>query len=347
MNVGRNDIEKIRLIHNLKSNFQYTDKIVESFIEQVEESSKRENIQRFFRGYRIEDNFERLFSWFSRTSLIHSLEEKQSPLISKVHFQVPDYMLFFETDNKGIKPILLEVKSIGGKKENIQLMKKQVLLLQNYSQILNLPLLFAIYWNKSNTWTLNTIDQFIKKKNCFKISMLNAIKNDVSIILGNFIHIIPPVFRKSIYDKSIISCNSKNDFFNEYLKIERCELSTNGIHYKEIEIIESILLDLTIKMKKISVEENENYKVIIEKSNETYYIKFSDQILKLLPVLEDAIKKDVIPIASISILEFMKKMEFKDSYAIPNEKTPISYKLIKETFDVTNFLNIYTNANKN
>jgi len=343
MRVLTGDIEKIRLIHNIKNNFQYTDKIVENFIEQIEEESKKENVQRFFRGYKIEDNFQRLFSWFSETSLIHNLEEKQSPTISKLFYQVPDYMLFYETATEEIKPILLEVKSMAGQKESLKLMKKQVLLLHNYANILNRPLLFAVYWTKLNTWTLNTIDQFEEKEKIFKISILKAIKNDISIILGDVFHIIPPVFRKIVFDKSINN-NSKVDLLNGNVNIKRCELSTDGIHYEEIEIIESMMLDFSVKMKQVSVQENELYKEVIEQSDETYYVKLSNQILTLLPVLKDALKKDVIPAAALYILKFMGKMDFAESYVIPEEKTPATDKLIKEAFKNTDFLNNYMNS---
>jgi hypothetical protein len=57
------DINKIKIIHEIKK-IGVDDTIVNKFIEQIDCSDFKDNLDKFFRDYMIEDNFLILFWYF-------------------------------------------------------------------------------------------------------------------------------------------------------------------------------------------------------------------------------------------------------------------------------------------
>jgi hypothetical protein len=67
------DINKIRLIHDLKNLFTVDENTIQKLIDQIDNSEFKSNIDRFFRGYSSEDNFHFLFSALPWVKLAHGL----------------------------------------------------------------------------------------------------------------------------------------------------------------------------------------------------------------------------------------------------------------------------------
>jgi len=242
------DINKIKVIHEIKNSFTVDDTTLNKFIEQIDSSDFKENIDRFFRGYKVEDNFHILFSAMPWVKLIHELGQNQLPTLSKEVYQVPDFTILFETSKKENKPILLEVKSVKGDSQSLEVMTKQLNACVEYSKILGIPFLYSIYWDKYQTWTFNAIENFEVKTKKHKIKIFDAIKNDLSVIVGDITFVISqPIYRKTICDKSIT--DSTKPQHEKFGVIISDSVSADNSNFIEIESIESAIIDASIKMK--------------------------------------------------------------------------------------------------
>lgn len=336
------DIEKIQLIHDLRNKFNLDETAYNHLVDQIKSSKFKDNIQRFFDGYNIEDKFAKLFSLMPWVQLIHSLDQEQFPKFSKDHIQVPDYMLFYETSSISIKPILFEVKSVKGQKENLELMKKQINSLQEYSKNINIKLLVGIYWNKTRTWTINSIDQFEEKAKKYKINILPSMKNDLSVILGDLTFIIPIFYRKSIFDKTIFDDTLPRH--EKYGCQTSDSLSFDGNNYFKLEHIESAIIDSSTTVKEINKITNSNITEIVEKTDSPYFYKTSQLVVNFLSMFPIEKADDYFKHAGIIISDFMKKMSISTSYMLPNDRTPTTDILYKEAFDKTWVFNDYINT---
>lgn len=300
-------------------------------IDQIGRSDYKAEIERFFRGYTVEDNFNILFSAVPWVMLIHGLEQNQLPILSKQYYQVPDFIIYFETNKKEIKPLLLEVKSVKGDSHSLEIMSKQLSACVEYSKVLNVPFLYAIYWEKYQTWTLNTVENFEVKTKQHKIKIFDALKNDISVILGDITFVISqPIYRKTLCDKSI--ADSSEPQHEKYGVIISDKASINNIDYFEINSIESAIIDSSIKMNIIDIKKDGDKTTITEMSDEKYFLKLSTLILRHLGIFRKELNDRYTDISRRLIVEFFDKLKVIQSYSIPNIKTPTSDLLYKQAF---------------
>lgn len=326
------DIDKIQLIHDVKKKFKLDDSDVASLIEQIEDSEKKGNIDRFFRGYSIEDNFQHTISALPWVRLVHQLDQSQFPAMSKLEFQVPDYQLFFEDFYRDCHPLLIEVKSVGGQKRSLKIAKKQVDFCLNYARINTHSLLYSIYWENWNIWTVNTTDQFEVKSKTLKITLENAIKNDLSVIFGNVNYYIPPLTRVTICDSSIT--DGSRLILEGYGAVISDSLSVNGSDFIPLEDAEILVLDSFIKMNAEEVKANGNITKIIEKSD-VHFPKLLSVIMSHLTIIGSALGDKDYRYSFYLIHDFFEKMGFSYSYSVPNKHTEKSLKLYNIAFKGT------------
>jgi hypothetical protein len=326
------DINKIKIIHEIKNRFSIDNTILNKFIEQIENSNYKENIERFFRGYKVEDNFHILFSAMPWVKLIHELGQAQLPTLSKEAYQVPDFTIFFETSKKENKPILLEVKSVKGDSQSLEVMSKQLNACVEYSKIVDNTFLYAIYWDKYQTWTFNAIENFEVKTKKHKITFFDAIKNDLSVIIGDITFVInQPIYRKTTCDKSIT--NSKNPQHQKFGTIISDSVSINNTNFIEIEIFESAVIDSSIKMKVIDTKIDGNKTIITEISDSNYFFKLSTLTLRHLSIFGVELNEQYADLSRRIIIEFFKKLNITKSFLIPTVKTLTSDILYKQAFE--------------
>jgi hypothetical protein len=286
------DIRKIKLIHDIRSNFSLDEVQLNNFIGQIESSKFKNNISRFFRGYSIEDKFRYLFSALPWLKLVHSLDQNQLPLQSKDIYQVPDYIILYETSTKSIRPIIIEVKLVKGDKQSVKVMSKQLDACVRYARGLNVILLYAIFWEKYQLWTLNTIENFEQKTKTHKITLLNAAKNDLSVLLGDFTFIVNrSIYRKTICDKSVTDPSTPKH--TKYGSVIEDKLSFDLKTFIDIEPIESAVIDAYIKMEKFDIKSKGNKTILIERSSDNYLFKLSTIIARHLAVLVQNLMKSL------------------------------------------------------
>lgn len=334
------DIQKIKLIHNIKHTFSINKTELNNFISQIESSKFKNDISRFFKGYTIEDKFRYLFSVLPRLKLVHSLDQNQLPLQSKEIYQVPDHIILYETATKTIRPIIIEVKSVKGGKQAVKVMSKQLDACVRYARILNVVLLYAIFWEKYQFWTLNTIENFERKIKTHTITLLNAAKNDLSAILGDFTFIVNrSLYRKTICDKSVTDPSIPKH--TKYGSVIEDKLSFDLKTYIDLEPIESAVIDAYIKMEKFDIKSKGNKTILIERSSGNYLYKLSTIIARHIAVFGSKFDEILTNVSGQTIFKLMKKLNFQRGVALPSYKTNTSDKLFNEAFEGTWILDTY------
>jgi hypothetical protein len=329
------EIHKAQILHDLKENFEVKEDLMNGFISQIENENIRENISRFFKGYSIEDNFSYTFSSLPWTKLLHAVEQKQYPGTSKEKFQVSDYFIFYENSKKEVFPLSIEVKSVTGDKETLKnIIPVQLENCLHYSNILKIPLLYAIYWEKHNIWTLNTYEHFERKTSNYKLAFQDAFKNDLSIILGDLTYVIDhPIFRKTTYNSSQSDAEKIHHAkFGEVLRDEVSLEESNG--YIEISMAESAIIDSFVKMQVVSevFDQETGITQVIEKSKGIYLPKLSLLIVSHIAEFNLELNDEYCETSRRLIIEFMKKLNIKYSYQIPNVKTSMTDKIFETAF---------------
>jgi hypothetical protein len=339
--IEMNDYKKIRILHDLRNTFSVDQNTLKNLAIQIGSPKFRGKIERFYDGYTEEDNFHLLYSALPWVKLLHSLGETQLPDLSKKDLQVPDFLLFFETSKKTIKPLFIDVKCVKKGKETLDnLMVKQFENLSNYGRVLGVPILYAIYWKEMQCWTLNTIEHFEKKKSNYKISLQQAFTNDISVILGDISFLI----NHSIIRKSICDSSQQSDEYpvnEKYGSIIKDEVSINGKDFFEITPIESAIIDSTITMKITKQERKGSITEIIEESDIIYMLKLSTLIMRHLAVFGTKLSSMKALLSRHTIHEFMGKLGINKTYMLPIDKTATTDLLFSQAFESTWVLDSY------
>lgn len=267
----------------------YTDDEIQKFLLTVVPDEKiRKRYKNFMSGYSAEELFRRIYSLLPWVDLIVPLGQEQYPEESKESIQTPDYEVSYQAGSKdNISKILIEVKLVNDDKETFNLQKYKYDVLKKYEDNSKEPLLFAIFWRKYMIWTVNSIESFLKKSSEYKITFEEAIRNDLSAIMGDYSY----VFRKDAYRKSrcnnIANIDSEYFHFHEELgRITYEGLSKDLTYYENLCFLESPVLDCAFDFKEINRKNiDKSDTEIIEKldfKKGMYVYRLSNLILKYL-----------------------------------------------------------------
>ncbi|MEN6620288.1 MAG: hypothetical protein ABFD50_01900 [Smithella sp.] len=342
----RNDFKKIKTLHDLQSSFTIDTSVVEELTRQIEAQDRRENIQRFYDGYSVEDNFQSLFSVLPWVKLNHALAQDQYPEESKEALQVPDFCLFYESADLKMKPLLIETKSVTANKQSLELMAQQVKACEKYANICGIPLLIAVYWKKYSLWTLNSVDQFSKKSKSYKISFKDAFTSNLSAILGDFNLIFTaPIFRKTIFDSA---SNKDTDIVHEiHGAVIEDQISSDGISYMPLEMLESAIIDSFVTMKEIEVKKNGSKTEVIERSTENHMSYLNTMILRHLGITPGlGLTEYTAKVSLMLISQLAMKLGIAKSLSIPRTRTNSSDTLFKDAFGGTSTWTDYLNFHR-
>jgi Holliday junction resolvase len=323
------DIAKIQLIHDIKTVFDIKPEYLQELIDQIEKNEYRDNLERFFRGYKIEDLYTYIQGALPWVKLIHGLEQYQFPPLSKEEYQVPDYLCIFEDSKKDEHPVLVEIKSVKGDKQSLELMKHQVNSLLQYADCVGLPIIIAIYWEKYSFWTHVPFDVFEEKAKQFKITIENAFKSDISPIFGDVSFILNrALYRKTIYGKS----TQEAPMHEKYGSVFSDTISLDGKDYFNISSIESAIIDALINMKIESESKDNDTIVVIEKSSNNYLIKLSNWVLRHLAIFGVEPNFEYADMSRRLIIDLMKKLSITMSYGIPAIDSLVTRNLFEKAF---------------
>lgn len=145
-----------------------------------------EKINQLKRGLPKEDEFIALSTWMGKCKLIHKLDQKQYPELSKQEYQVPDLFACYEYNGREV-PVLIEVKSI--KRGKLSFTNADYNRRMKYSQLTGLPILLAWHVEELDLWCLFELSKMQKKVSAFHIDFKTAIEREdlMGILLDNII----------------------------------------------------------------------------------------------------------------------------------------------------------------
>jgi len=140
-----------------------------------------DKVNQLRRGLPKEDEFIALSVWMGKCTLIHKLDQKQFPGLSRERYQAPDLFALYDFNGKNV-PVLVEVKATAdiklGPFSSVYYQK-----LVNYANMLGLPLLVAWYIEKLNLWCLFDLERMTQKRTAFHIDFQTAMNNSLLGIL--------------------------------------------------------------------------------------------------------------------------------------------------------------------
>lgn len=267
----------------------YTDDEIKKFLLTVVSDEKiRNRYKNFMSGYSAEELFRRVYSLLPWVDLIVPLGQEQYPEESKESIQTPDYEVSYQAGSKdNIAKMLIEVKLVNDDKETFNLPKYKYNVLKKYEDNSKEPLLFAIFWRKYMIWTVNSIESFLKKSSEYKITFEEAIRNDLSAIMGDYSY----VFRKDVYRRSKYNSikNIDSEYYHFHQDFGRATyegLSKDSVNYEKLCFLETPVLDCAFNFKEINRKNiDKSDTEIIEKldfKKGMYVYRLSNLILKYL-----------------------------------------------------------------
>jgi hypothetical protein len=311
------EIEKMRILHDLGTKFDVPDAVRSTLRSQI---ANQNAIERFVRGFRIEDWFEWIFSTMPWIKLIHGLDQQQFPSWSKQTYQVPDFLLLVETSALTIKPLAVEVKCVPGDKMTLKLQDSQVDLCQSYASTLGIPLVCAIYWEKLSGWTMNTVDSFERRTSTYKIPLTTAFELDCSGIVGDMAHLIFPGLVR-------IARFSKQDVTDKCMRHEKFGRRISDVAVmrdKRVEMVtlESAAIDSMMEMKALKVTEFENGETeLIEGTEDLYLLKLSSWVTRHIAIFQAEPNDTLANMSANYIVGLMKKLDCPIFHMFPMDRT--------------------------
>lgn len=337
------EMEKVQRVIALKEAFTVSEELLNELLSQITDANLKQNFQRIARGLKVEDNYRLVYTAMPWVKNINGLKQEQEK-DEKENYQVPDYLVTIEDSQKNTFPVLVDVKSVQ-EKQSCEIMSKQIRTLQNYAIANNLPLLIAIYWEKFEYWTHVSIKNFKHETKKYKISIGEAISNDLSHIFGDLTYFIDKKFyRRTLFDKT-----GRKDiaYHKDFGEIKKVEIGIDKKNFKEFSIIESSVIDAMLDMNPIEQNQNGNNTVQLEELKQIpHFIKLSNWILRVLKItgVDCNYRVNGILVTDITrrfIIEFMKYLNIKTSYLIPKDKNEETELFFTKAYNNTKVLRDY------
>jgi len=308
-------------LYNIKENFNISDEIIKQMMNSTEDPEIINNLERFIKGYKIEDIYFYLIGFLPKIELIHGLKQEQLPEDSKKNYkyQVPDYFCIYKTPEGKLQNLLIDVKSVKETSLTYSFNKKQLKALHNYSQQLNADMWMAIYWTKLHVITHIPVTFLINKPNS-KLKFEEAYMKDFSSLLGDYSFILADknLFVKTTYEKSE---NHKSPIQGKYGSIIKEEIAIRENKYEEIDLIHSAILDALFKLEKTNITENAGRTIVYSNAHTNIVMtKFTSLILRILVMTHgiDKLDERYFDITQNYIKGFMKFINAPISSQIPN-----------------------------
>lgn len=313
------EIEKLRVLHELQNQFSVPDAVKKTLEAQLSNDDQN-RIKRFVAGFKIEDWFEWTFSAMPWALLIHGLNQQQFPAQSKHKFQVPDFLMIVETTALTHQPLLVEVKRVPHQKQTIKIQGSQFALCENYASALNVPIVYAIYWEKFNGWTLNTPDIFERKSSNRKLPMLMAFELDCGLILGDVSYFVPRTLtRISGFDEiKVDEPYVRHDKYGRMVS----DVAILGEKKVTLNSLESGAIDSMLTMKTRDIKRHKNRTTeIVESPEENYMLKLSSWITRHLMTFNITPTEEHSNVSAHVISELMEKLGCPAVHIYPSKKT--------------------------
>lgn len=346
--MSTNDLEKANLIHQIEQAFDLTPEVLELLTNQIKNPKVVNSLERIYAGLTIEDSYHYVASALPWVKNIHPLHQKQE-LKYKQKYQIPDYNLLIENNKKFDFPLLIDVKTARGEKETCKIQKKQLITLKNYANSHNVSILVAIYWEKYQYWTHNTLEHFGTNS---KISFNDAIANDLSHIISDYMFL----FEKEFYRKSYFNINTNDKFgiHEKYGSVSDALIGLDLDSLEKIDPIEALIIDSLFTLTEIEYSQDSLGTYLIEKFELSgnclgLVIKTSlwtKRVLDKIGIpLNERIEKANNMLATefirIHIVELAKRLDATLQYQIPVMKNATTDKLYQLAYSDSDVFDNY------
>ena len=313
------EIEKLRVLHDLRTQFDVPEAIRNTLEAQLS-TSDQGRVERFVSGFRIEDWFEWIFSALPWVRLIHGLDQQQFPARSKENYQVPDFMLFVETTELAHRPLLVEVKRVPSDKSALKLQESQVALCENYAAGLQIPLVYAVYWEQLSAWTLNTPDTFERKTSSRKLPMASAFGADCGQILGDVSHMLfPSLVRTSRFSpQGRADCHIRHPEYGFLVS----DVAVSEDRRVEMDSRESAALDAMLSMRRLSRTHLDNGGIeLTESPDSVHLLKLSSWITRHLALFNLQPSEGYANVSAHIIMDLMNKLDCPLVPVFPHDRS--------------------------
>lgn len=140
-------------------------------------------VEGLMRGLPAEDELSMLLSWLGKCSLVHKLDQMQTPPRSHatLQVQVPDLLAVFEHGPKTI-PALIEVKTTYTKP--LEWSADYFMRLWRYARLVRLPILVAWKYKAGGFWTLCELRHFRQARKRYSLDFQTAMKQNLLGLLA-------------------------------------------------------------------------------------------------------------------------------------------------------------------
>ena len=313
------EIEKMRVLHDLRTQFDVPEAVRNTLHAQLGPGGQ-DQLDRFMSGFKIEDWFEWIFCPMPWVQLIHGLDQQQFPQRSKEKYQVPDFLAIVETSALTHQPLLVEVKRVARQKQTLKLQESQVTLCQRYASTANIPLVYAVYWDKFSAWTMNTIDSFETKTSTRKLSMTKAFELDCSAILGDVSYLVPhPLVRQSRFTKRDVTLECvRHEEYGRLLS----DTVILGDRRVEMTSLESAVIDSMFTMRRVSEKPaGDDETELLETTDELYMLKLSSCITRHIGLFRTEPSEQYSNLSAHVVADLMKKLDCPEIHLFPEERT--------------------------
>lgn len=312
------EIEKFHVLHKLENEFDVSDDVRQSLHAQLNEEDQ-DRISRFMEGFEIEDWFRWTFSAMPWAHLIHGLHQQQSPVRSKSEFQVPDYLTVFEASDLTLQPLLVEVKRVSGMKMTLEIQESQIGLCEKYASTLNIPLVYAVYWQRHSAWTLNTPDSFVPKSSTRKLELTTAFELDCGTVLGDISFLIPQsIARVTVFDHQAppdgIRHETLGTLVSDDIRVGDREFA--------LTTVETAAVDSILSMRDVSKTVDGSKTTISQRLDENYLTKLSNWITRHLAIFGITPTEEHSNVSAHTITNLMEKLECTRCHMFPTGRTP-------------------------
>lgn len=313
------EIEKLRVLHDLRTQFDVSEAIRKTLVSQLS-ADDQGRVERFISGFKIEDWFEWIFSTMPWVQLIHGLDQQQFPMKSKDKYQVPDFLLLVETSALEHRPLLVEVKRVPKDKFSLKLQESQIALCERYAAKLQIPLLYAVYWERLSGWTLNTPDTFERKSSIRKLPITSAFDLDCGAIFGDISHMVPPalvrISRFSV--QNVTDSPVRHETYGRLVSA----VASLGDRRVEMSILESAAIDSMLTMTRVKETNLGNGETeLIETPDSVYMLKLSSWITRHLAIFKTQPTEQYANMSAHVIMEFMKKLDCPLLHLFPSGRS--------------------------
>lgn len=184
---------------------------VNDFIERIGSSLKTsQNNPNLLHGKRVESLFAHVAGALGNCRLIKQ-EDSGEVFTTEQDIQAPDYKVILSDGSQ----YFIEVKNchFPNIRSPYPLKKDYLQKVENYAELHNTPLLFAIYFSRQNKWFLLRKESLIEQKSRYVTDFVNAIaKNEMSLLGDRTIGAKPDLSIELIADRSQEAKVDENGF---------------------------------------------------------------------------------------------------------------------------------------